>query len=121
MVKEAEENKAADEKRKSDIEVKNKAQVYVDQINQTLQENGDKMNQQQKDELTKIRDDAQAAIQNDNIDKLREIVGRLEDAANAAQSAQYSQQANSAETGNSKASDDNDQDVVDADFTDKKA
>lgn len=121
MVKEAEENKAADEKRKSDIEVKNKAQVYVDQINQTLQENGDKMNQQQKDELTKIRDDAQAAIQNDNIDKLREIVGRLEDAANAAQSAQYSQQANNAETGNSKASDDNDQDVVDADFTDKKA
>jgi molecular chaperone DnaK len=33
MVKEAEENKEADEKRKGDIEIKNKAQTYVDEIN----------------------------------------------------------------------------------------
>jgi molecular chaperone DnaK len=36
MVKEAEENKEADEKRKGDIEVKNKAQTYVDEINSVL-------------------------------------------------------------------------------------
>jgi molecular chaperone DnaK (HSP70) len=42
MVKEAEENKEADQKRKDDIEVKNKAQTYVDEINQTLTEKGDK-------------------------------------------------------------------------------
>ena len=66
MVKEAEENKAADEKRKGDIEVKNKAQAYVDQINQTLVEKGAQLSEQQKSELTKLRDDAQGAIQNDN-------------------------------------------------------
>jgi molecular chaperone DnaK len=38
MVKEAEENKEADQKRKDDIEVKNKAQTYVDEINQVLTE-----------------------------------------------------------------------------------
>lgn len=124
MVREAEENKAADEKRKGDIEVKNKAQTYVDQINQTLVEKGAQLSEDQKKELTKIRDDAQAAIQNDNIDKLREIVGKLEDAANAANAYQQQQAGAGNTSSNSSAntsSDNNDQDVVDADFTDKKA
>ncbi len=122
MVKEAEENKAADEKRKGDIEVKNKAQTYVDQINQTLVEKGSTLSEEQKNELIKIRDEAQAAIQNDNIDKLREIVGKLEDAANAANAYQQQQNAAGANpTGNDNGSTNNDQDVVDADFTDKKA
>ena len=123
MVKEAEENKAADQKRKNDIEVKNKAQAYVDQINQTLVEKGAQLSEQQKSELTKLRDDAQAAIQNDNIDKLREIVGKLEDAASAASA--YQQQAganpNAGANNAGNNSNGNDQDVVDADFTDKKA
>ncbi|HBN00042.1 MAG TPA: molecular chaperone DnaK [Firmicutes bacterium] len=123
MVKEAEENKAADEKRKDDIEVKNKAQAYVDQINQTLVEKGAQLSEQQKSELTKLRDDAQAAIQNDNIDKLREIVGKLEDAANAASAYQQQTGANPNAGANGAGSNGsgNDQDVVDADFTDKKA
>ncbi len=121
MVKEAEENKAADEKRKGDIEVKNKAQTYVDQINQTLVEKGSQLSEEQKNELIKIRDDAQAAIQNDNIDKLREIVGKLEDAANAASAYQQQASQNNTSTGGTSGSDSNDQDVVDADFTDKKA
>ena len=128
MVKEAEANKAADEQRKGDIEVKNKAQAYVDQINRELVENGSKMTQQQKDELTKIRDEAQGALQADDVNKLREIVGRLEDAANQAQNAQYG--ANNGTNANAGANQNNDgtssdkkddQDVVDADFTDKKA
>jgi molecular chaperone DnaK len=53
MVKEAEENKEADEKRKGDIEIKNKAQTYVDEINATLTEKGDKLSDpKQKEELT---------------------------------------------------------------------
>lgn len=124
MVREAEENKAADEKRKGDIEVKNKAQSYVDQINQTLQENGDKMSAEQKDQLTKLRDEAQGAIQANDIDKLREIVGHLEDAA--AQAYAQSQGAAGNQTGASASSEKKEgnegpDDVVDADFTDKKA
>ena len=52
MVKEAEENKAADEKRKSDVEVMNKAQTYVDEINRTLQEKGDSITPEEKEQLT---------------------------------------------------------------------
>ena len=119
MVKEAEENKAADEKRKGDIEIKNKAQTYVDEINNTLNEKGNEMSAEQKDQLTKLRDEAQGAIQSDNIDKLREIVGRLEDAAAAAargQGAQPGQNPNPQSQEGHETADD----VVDADFTDKK-
>ncbi len=117
MVKEAEENKAADEKRKGDIEVKNKAQSYVDQINRTLQENGDKLSAEQKDQLTKLRDEAQGAIEANDIDKLREIVGKLEDAAAQA----YSAQSSAGSTGAKAEGNEGPDDVVDADFTDKKA
>ena len=118
MVREAEENKEADEKRKGDIEVKNKAQTYVDEINRTLVEKGDSLPADQKDQLTKLRDEAQGAIESNNIEKLREIVGRLEDAASAAY--QQQQQASGAEGANNSANTGPD-DVVDADFTDHKS
>ncbi len=123
MIKEAEMNKEADQKRKDDIEVKNKAQSYVDQINATLTEQGDKMSAEQKDALTKLRDEANGALQSNDINKLREIVGKLEDAA--AQAANYqagqnggasAQQPNGAKAEGNETADD----VVDADFTDKK-
>lgn len=127
MVKDAEANKEADQKRKDDIEVKNKAQTYVDEINRTLVEKGASMTPEQKDQLTKLRDEAQGAIQSDDINKLREIVGHLEDAA--AQAAQYSQGANANPNANASSATNNGgasantsaDDVVDADFTDKKA
>jgi molecular chaperone DnaK len=125
MVREAEENKAADEKRKGDVEIKNKAQTYVDEINRELTEKGDSMPADQKEQLTKIRDEAQGAIQTDDIEKLREIVGRLEDAANmAAQqqaqggSTQYTSPNQGGSNGGEAPKDGDD--VVDADFTDVK-
>jgi len=120
MVKDAEANKEADEKRKGDIEVKNKAQSYVDEINRTLVEKGEGMSVEQKEQLTKLRDEAQGALQSDDINKLREIVGRLEDAA--AQAASYSQASGATSSDASKGEGhEGADDVVDADFTDKKA
>jgi molecular chaperone DnaK len=138
MVKEAEENKEADTKRKDDIEVKNKAQTYVDEINQVLVEKGDKLDSAQKTQLTSLRDEAQAALQQNNMDKLREIVGKLEDAAAQAQAGQFNQgaagasqagadasaNANSGASTNSSSSSqegkEGPDDVVDADYSDKK-
>lgn len=135
MVKEAEENKEADEKRKGDIEVKNKAQTYVDEINTVLNDpaQSGKLTPEQKQQLTALRDEAQGAIQSNNIDKLREVVGKLEDAANQARAGQFQQGAQGAgsnsqgasQESNPNASNPNEghegpDDVVDADFTDKK-
>ena len=121
MIKEADEHKAEDEKRKGDIEVKNKAQSYVDQINRTLQEQGDKIPEDQKQQLTALRDEASGALASNDIEKLREIVGRLEDAANQAYQAQQGagSQPNGAANAKGEGNETAD-DVVDADFTDKK-
>lgn len=125
MVKEAEENKAADEKRKSDVEVMNKAQTYVDEINRTLQEKGDSITPEEKEQLTKLRDEAQGALQSNNIDKLREIVGRLEEAAMKASQMGANPNPGAQNTNpNPNPGNNNNQngdDVIDADFTDKKA
>ncbi len=122
MVKEAEANKEADQKRKDDIEVKNKAQSYVDQINSTLTEQGDKLSPEQKDQLTKLRDEASGAIQANDINKLREIVGKLEDAAAQAGAYQGQSGTNPGSGANNASAEGNEtaDDVVDADFTDTK-
>ena len=119
MIKDAEENKAADQKRKDDVEVKNKAQSYADQINSVLTEKGETIPAEQKEQLTKIRDEAQGAIESDNIDKLREIVGRLEDLAAKAASMGQAPNPGAASTDSQEGNQTAD-DVVDADFTDKK-
>ncbi|MCQ2797601.1 MAG: molecular chaperone DnaK [Bacilli bacterium] len=121
MVREAEANKEADEKRKNDIEVKNKAQGYVDQINRTLAEDGGKLNDQQKSQLTALRDEAEGALKTDNIEKLKEIVGRLEDAAAQAGQYQGAQGGPAPDYGSQSQSSSRNDDVVDADFTDKNA
>ena len=120
MVREAEEHKAEDDKRKGDAEVKNKAQTYVDEINRVLSEQGDSMDPKSKEDLTKLRDEAQGAIQSDNIEKLREIVGRLEDAAAAAAKAQGANGAGPQDAGPAPEGNEGPDDVVDADFTDSK-
>ena len=50
MMKEAEENREADEKRKEEIEVKNKAESLISQIDEALTNEGDKMDASQKEQ-----------------------------------------------------------------------
>ena len=125
MVREAEENKAADEQRKSDIEVKNKAQSLIDDINRTLNEKGDSMDASQKEQLTKMRDEASGALNAGDMDKLREIIGRLEDAAAMASQqggagAQGQPNGGAYNAGGKGEGNETADDVVDADFTDSK-
>ena len=102
------------------IEIINKAQTYVDEINNALQEKGDTMDAAQKEQLTKLRDEASGAIAAKDIEKLREIVGRLEDAASQAYAQQQQQQANQGQQSQQQEGQQGPDDVVDADFTDAK-
>ena len=120
MVREAESNKEADEKRKEEVEVKNKAEQLISSIDQSLAESGDKMSEDQKAQATKIRDEMKAALDKNDIETLKAKVDELEKAAAYAQqyASQAQQQQASASTDTSSApKDDN---VVDADFTEKK-
>jgi molecular chaperone DnaK len=119
MVKEAEANKEADEKRKEEVEIKNKAESFISQIDAALAEDKGQMNEQQKTETKKIRDELKEALDKNDIETLKNKMSQLEQAAAMAQ--QYQQQAASqgASTGAQDTNTTAD-DVVDADFTDKK-
>ena len=121
MVREAESNKEADEKRKEEVEVKNKAEQLISSIDQSLAESGDKMTEDQKAQATKIRDEMKAALDKNDIETLKAKVDELEKAAAYAQQyasqAQQQQQASASTDASSSPKDDN---VVDADFTEKK-
>ena len=116
MVKDAEAHKAEDDKRKEEIEIKNKAESFVAQIDETLNANNPNVTEQQKEEVKKLRDELQAAIDSNDIETLKTKMNELEQAANAMAQAMYQQQANQA---NGQGASNNDDNVVDADFTEK--
>ena len=128
MVREAEANKEADNKRKEEAELVNKAESYLSSINQALQEKGDSIDPKQKEEATKLRDEIQNALNNKDYDTLRNKINELEKAAAYMQQAAQNQQTQSGPTdanynssnSQSSGSSSKDDDVIDADFTDKK-
>ena len=124
MVREAEENKEADDKRKEEAELRNKAEQYINSIDQGLAEKGDSIDQNQKDQTIKLRDELKEALDKNDMDTLRSKISDLERAAEYMAQAQGNPSASQTTTNTSDNSNQNteakDDDVIDADFTDKK-
>lgn len=124
MMREAEANKESDNKRKEEVELKNKAESYISSIDQGLREKGDQMDAKQKEETTKLRDELKAAVDNNDIETLRRRINELEQAAAMMQNQQFNSQSTANQENNSQEqstkSEKKDDDVIDADFTDKK-
>ena len=119
MVREAEENKEADDKRKEEIELRNKAEGFIAQIDQTLETENANVTAEQKEEVKKLRDELQKAVDENDYATLKTKLDELEKAAQAMSEAMYQQQAQ--QQANAGAQDANannkaDDDVIDADF-----
>ena len=112
MVKEAEEHKAEDEKRKEEIDLRNRAESFINQIDTMLADNGDKIDAKQKEETMKLRDDLQKSLDENDMAAVKTKLDELEKAAQAASAAMYQQGADNT----AGANDDN---VVDAEFEEK--
>lgn len=121
MVKEAEDHKAEDDKRKEEIETKNRAEAFIHQIDETLQNENANVTEEQKAEVKKLRDELQEAIDKNDTESLKTKLDALEKAANDMAQAMYQSQAGQQSAGdtagNSTSAND---DVVDADFQEKK-
>ena len=120
MVKEAEDNKEADDKRKEEIELRNKAESFIVQIDQQLEAENANVTQEQKDQVKALRDELQSALDNNDYDKLRNKLDELEKAAQAMAEAMYAQANQGQQTYEEPTSNNNDDDVVDADFKAKE-
>ncbi len=121
MVKEAEENKEADDKRREEIELKNKAESFVAQIDQTLDNKDINVPEDQKAQVKSLRDELQKAIDNNDYATLKSKLEELEKAAQAMSEQMYQQQAQQQGSANTNSTNNNNNDdVVDADFKAKE-
>ncbi|MBO4537766.1 MAG: Hsp70 family protein, partial [Erysipelotrichaceae bacterium] len=119
MVREAEAHKAEDDKRKEEIELKNKAEGYIIQIEDTLRENGDKIDANQKAEVERLKNDLQQAIDNNDYASLKSKLDALEQAAQQMGQQMYQQAGAQQNYQGNPSSAPHDDNVMDADFTEK--
>ena len=116
MVKDAEEHKAEDDRLKEEAELKNKAEQFIHQINQTLETENANVSAEQKAEVTKLRDELQTALNENDIATLKDKLDALEKAAQQMSEAMYAQQDQQGQQEQGQPKDDN---VYDADFKEK--
>lgn len=120
MVREAEDNKEADEKRKEEIDVRNRAEGLIAQIDATLEDNKDKIDPKQAEETKKVRDELQKALDENNMDEVRRKLDALEKAAQAAGASMYQNANNNTQSNTNSSNTNNNDDVVDGEYTEKK-
>ncbi|MEG0313685.1 MAG: molecular chaperone DnaK [Erysipelotrichaceae bacterium] len=117
MVKEAEEHKADDEAKREEVELKNKAEAFINQIDATIAESGDKMDAKQKEETQALRDELQKALDDNDMETVKTKLDALEKAAQAAGASMYQNEPQQGEA--NEATQPNNDDVVDAEFEEK--
>ena len=121
MVKEAEENKEADEARKQEAETRNEADQLIFQTNKSINDLGDEVEQSEKEDAESKIDELKKALEGDDIEAIKTKKEALEKVAQGIASKAYekAQKEQQAQQGGEEASSDdasNDDDVVDADY-----
>ena len=112
MVKEAEANKAGDEKRKAAVEAKNQADAVIHSTEKALAEHGDKVGPEEKAAIETGLADLKAAVEGDDAEAIAAKTQTLIQASMKLGEAMYKAQAGEAEGGAEKPDDG----VVDAEF-----
>ena len=131
MVKEAEANKEADEKRKKEADLRNESEQLIFATEKAIKDLGDKVDEKDKEEAEDLIKDLKKELEGSDTDKITELKDKLnekamalatkvyEEAAKKAQEEQNNNE-NSEETKDNKNKKSKDDDVVDAEFVNKE-
>ncbi len=120
MVKEAEENKAADEKRKEEADTKNEAEQTIFMTEKSLKELGDKVDKKEKEKAEKAIKELKKALEKDDIEDIKKKTESLNESAMALGAKLYEEAAKKAEAENKEENkDDKDDNVKDAEYEEK--
>ena len=119
MVKEAEANKAADEKKKEEADTKNEAEQMIFAVEKSLKDLGDKVTSEEKDKAEAAIKDLKEAMEKDNIDDIKTKKDALQEIAYAFAAKVYEQTAKENNTENNEETKSKDDDVIDAEFEEK--
>jgi molecular chaperone DnaK len=119
MVKEAEENSAADKARREAVEARNQTEALVNQVEKTLKEAGDNVSAQDKGEAEAAIAAAKSALDGSDAEALKQASERLSQAAMKVGEAMYKAQAEAAtaaQPGAQSEAGPNGEKIVDAEF-----
>lgn len=124
MVKDAEANAAADEKRKEEIELKNNADSLIYSTEKSLRENGDKIGSEVKTEVESVIAELKTAMESSDVEAMRSGIEKLNQASMKIGEAVYGAaggggaQADQSESQESSTAENKDDTVIDAEFKD---
>lgn len=124
MMKEAEANKEADEKKKKEADARNDAEQVVFMTEKAIKDLGDKVDTKDKEEAEKLMDDVKKALEGDDIEKINSAKDALLTKANELATKVYEEAAKKAQAENKEetttdSKDDKKDDVIDAEFEEK--
>ena len=118
MIREAEQNAEADKKARTLIDTRNSAEAQLHEVRKDLSEHGDKITEEQKEEIESVVKAVEEAAKGEDPEKITEELNRVYPAMKALLDAkQAAEQANAQAEAQPDAKQD---DVVDATFTEKK-
>ena len=120
MVKEAEANKEADQKRKEEADAKNEAEQLIFQTEKSIKDLGDKIDAKDKEKAEGQIKDLKEALEKDNIEDIKSKKDALQETAMAFATKVYEEAAKQAQESQASENTNNeekkDDDVIDAEF-----
>ena len=121
MVKEAEENKQADEKRKEEADTKNEAESTIFMAEKSIKDLGDKAPKKEKEKAEKQIKELKEALEKDDVDDIKKKTEALSETAMALGAKVYEEASKQAEAENKTETKDDkkDDNVKDAEYEEK--
>ena len=122
MRKEAEENKDADEKKKALADARNEADQMIFTTEKAIKDLGDKVDAKDKDAAEKLVSDLKKELEGEDVDKIKDATSKLQEEAMKLGAKVYEEANKKAQEEASTKSDNksNEDEVVDAEFEEKK-
>lgn len=121
MRKEAEENKDADEKKKALADARNEADQMIFTTEKAIKDLGDKVDAKDKDAAEKLVSDLKRELEGEDVDKIKDATSKLQEEAMKLGAKVYEEANKKAqEEASTKSDKSNEDEVVDAEFEEKK-
>ena len=121
MMKEAEANKDADEKKKALADAKNEAEQMIFTTEKAIKDLGDKVDSKDKENAEKLVSELKKELESDDVDKIKEATSKLQEEAMKLGAKVYEEANKKAgEENNQSDNKSNEDEVVDAEFEEKK-
>ena len=121
MRKEAEENKDADEKKKALADARNEADQMIFTTEKAIKDLGDKVEAKDKDAAEKLVSDLKKELEGEDVDKIKDATSKLQEEAMKLGAKVYEEANKKAqEEASTKSDKSNEDEVVDAEFEEKK-